>query len=357
MKRPRDPTRPRSFTRRNGYRPRQPGEQVTYTPDATERYKSLQMRLLAALDITAQWGEQVTELASDTPGYRFYYFQSERATDGYWTVICNEGAPANPPYTPEPPPASSPEPGGGGVPYNPDTIYISYLDGTFQPGLPPWLLRATESSFGVPGSAVSLPWLDGEVLAPGVTILDTEYGANGPQIETLTDQSGQTLSQIGAYWVRNIKLYSLNTGPEILVLYRWVGAPPYPLAHDASNAAIRYELPDDFSEPLIYEGFAEPYPATPQQPPGTQPTDPETLPGVPPNLTPPLPPTRPPAKYECNCPDFLKVELADLNSPFPSRHSDRDWRESDAGAPVGANGQTYCKHVLATMLYRGDSPV
>lgn len=56
-------------------------------------------------------------------------------------------------------------------------------------------------------------------------------------------------------------------------------------------------------------------------------------------------------RYFCNCPDATKQQSFLINSPYESHTETRDWSNSDAGVD---NETTYCKHVLAVRLARGE---
>jgi hypothetical protein len=65
-------------------------------------------------------------------------------------------------------------------------------------------------------------------------------------------------------------------------------------------------------------------------------------------------------RYTCTCPDFVPIEQADPMLPFPSRQSQRDWADSQAGAPKDADnnkGDRVCKHIWAVKLSVGDKVV
>jgi hypothetical protein len=56
--------------------------------------------------------------------------------------------------------------------------------------------------------------------------------------------------------------------------------------------------------------------------------------------------------YSCTCPDYTRMERADLRSPYPSRALPRSWTSSAAGAPPPRR----CKHIYAAMRARGENP-
>jgi hypothetical protein len=176
-------------------------------------------------------------------------------------------------------------------------------------------------------------------------------------VETLDNWAGGTLNQLETddqpYWLRNGKIYFLAGGGSLLVvLYQYVGPAPVPATYSLGATERLYNPVASYTEALIVDGFADnfaealPVGTTPGGNPGG-PGSPDLGDPTPPPET--IPPTDPPrADYSCNCPDYLRIELMDPGSEWPSRWRDREWRDSFAGA----DGD--CKHILAVKLRRGD---
>lgn len=61
----------------------------------------------------------------------------------------------------------------------------------------------------------------------------------------------------------------------------------------------------------------------------------------------------PKIRYFCNCPDALKQQSFLINSPYESHSETRNWGDSGAGVD---NETTFCKHVYAVRLLRGELP-
>ena len=61
----------------------------------------------------------------------------------------------------------------------------------------------------------------------------------------------------------------------------------------------------------------------------------------------------PKVKYFCNCPDAVQQQSFLINSPYESQMETRSWSDSDAGVD---NEKTFCKHVYAVRLLRGELP-
>ncbi len=57
--------------------------------------------------------------------------------------------------------------------------------------------------------------------------------------------------------------------------------------------------------------------------------------------------------YTCNCPDATKKQSFQVNSSFESYAQNRSWEDSSAGVD---NKTTFCKHVYAVKLLRGELP-
>jgi hypothetical protein len=346
--------------------PRKPGTKVTYTQEQTDRYKSLDIRLEAAAGLV----DLIEEIPSDRPGRVLYFFPSDRAPKppGGWVVTVDEDEPPLPtPPTPDP---LGPPPRPGPPQNTASTVFVARLS-DLQPGLPPEITDATGRvvissaaiRFGVPSTILDIPWLLGARFQAGLTLQDLREAPNLFRIVAAPGLAGQTLNQLGGgYWVQAGMIYTLRlpTGVNratVVVTYRYVPRPgeAVPLAFSGAGL-VEYEMPIDSAEPLIFDSVALQAVAYPV---GFDPTNPDPPPPDPADPDPPQDPPLPldPGRrhYECNCPDYTRIELQDPASEFPSRWRDRVWIESDAGAPTDEDGRAYCKHVLAAMIRRGDT--
>lgn len=356
--------------------PRKPGTQVVYTPEQTERYKSLAPRLQKASALVGA----IEEISSERPGRVLYFFPSDRAPapPGGWLVTIDE----NEPPAPEPPlpglgPAGEPPLSGNPQPTR-NTVFVAHLRNGYRPGLPPEVATAQGRIVigfqaiqnGVPLTSIDVPWITGERAASGFVFRDRVEAPNLFKVIAPLAARGQSLNQLGGgYWVGGGAIYTLR-GPippdirPLVLLFRYVPRPgeSVPAFYSPDPDYRAFPPPYDLDEPLTtnallfgppvsaiaYPFGVDPFDPTPAAPPGDpaapdQPQDP------------PLPEDPERAHYECNCPDFIRVELQDVTSEFPSRWRDRTWIDSDAGAPVDEEGRAYCKHVLAAMLKRGDT--
>ena len=336
---------------------RQRGAKVEYSPEQTARYKSLATREASAAKILANWEALVHTEPASGGGSEEYHFLSSRAPLGYWTVNApEEPEPPQTPILPAPPP--EPAPAGGALPpgFRQNTVYAAYLaPGQWTPGLPPGF-AATSSTFDIDG--VDYPWLNAESFTTPIN--SSVIGANGPRVETLINEAPRSLRDLEQngvpYWLRNIKIYTLQGGTSlIIVLYRYRGPWPQPTSYTFPLTQAEYLPPDSEVAPLVWNGssdnFAEALPLTPIPPYGTGGPAPDADPTPPPPAPHPKPPGPP---YACDCPDYTRAIADRPASPHPSDWQPRDWSDSKAGAPVGEDGRTYCKHALAVMMKRGE---
>lgn len=343
--------------------PRKPGAIVTYTDDQTARYLSMQQRLARAQELV----DSIQEIPSDNPARGLYFFPSERAPapSGGWLVTVDETRPpgGDEPQIPDPP-GDPPSPGGM-PPTSARTVFSAFLGQFgFEPGLPPQMtqVRGTTTYAGYPGSNVLLPWIFVQQSTPPIALSPNE-AVNLIRIIAPGGNEGRSLLEIGGgYWVQSGIIHYYQTGPiSITALLRYVPRPgeSVPQIYQSNPGDRAYRMPVRASDPLVDDGFPPGYqayplgydPTNPDPTPPPDPGDPDQ-PGDPPG-SPPVDPGR--AHYECNCPDYSRVELQDPGSDFPSRWRDRQWAESRAGCPVNVtDGKVYCKHVLAVMLHRDD---
>lgn len=337
---------------------RKPGTKMTYDRDQTEQYLSPRARLKRATQIAARWDELVEELPIED-NVTLYLIGSDRATDGYWVVKRKEtpNEPLPVPPLPPLPPNQPPTPGGGGGVQEP--IYVLNFAG--GAGLPPGLTAQSRRIFV---NGISYPYLGGETYADpnngGIVIASSVLAINAPRPETSGNFAGQSLADLTAqgipYWLISGKIYNLsNGGSLIVIIYEYVGDPPYPAFYDNQSTNVEYQRPTSLADPLVLRGAPDNYGlATPLEgAPGTPGTP---QPGLPdPTPLPPVPPVQPDTEppqvdYECDCPDYSRIELMDPASPFESRFSDRVWIDSQAGCDV----ETGCKHIMAVKLRRGE---
>lgn len=339
---------------------RRAGTKITYDRDQTAHYLSPKVRLAKAVEIKLRWDELVEEIPIEN-NVTLYLVASDRATDGYWTVKRREkppNAPLPPPPLPPLPPNQPPTPGQQGVQ---EPIYVLNFNTSIE-GLPPGM---TAQSRRISVNGVSYPYLGGETYTDpnngGIVIASSVLAINAPQVETLGNFTGLSLLDLQqqgiTYWLRSGKIYSLSNGSSLIVIiYEYVGPQPYPNAYELDATQIAYRPPANQTTPLELRGSADNIGrATPLE--GT-PATPGT-PGLPdPNPLPPIPPVQPDADppqidYECNCPDYTRIELMDPSIQFESRYSDRVWIDSQAGCDV----ETGCKHIMAVKLHHNEYPL
>lgn len=345
-----------------GRAPRKPGAQVSYTAEQTARYQSLPARIERAQEILA--AGLIEEIPSDQIGRELYFFPSERAPNppGGWLVTVIDEEPDPEPYLPIP--GATPA-GGSGQQPGPNVYIASFGAAALDPGLPPELLRGIPIENYFPTtflSALPLPWLEDETPAAGLTISNTLEGLGLAAVVVPPEAAGLTITGLIAgeigFWVQFGKIYQFSpAGSAIVVLFKWAGPGPRPPAYTYNSDWLTYRIPSSGGVPLInpvepFNVTAYPLGVDPNNPqPQPQPIDP-AAPDMPEDPPLPIDPGR--GNYECNCPDYSRIELQDPSSPFPSRWRDRVWIDSEAGAPVSADNRVYCKHVLAAMLKRGD---
>lgn len=342
--------------------PRKPGAQVTYTAEQTARYRSLEPRIEKARALV----DQIQEIPSDQIGRELYFFPSERAPDppGGWLVTVMEDQPDPPPFIPIP----GEVPGGGAVVVQPPpNVYVAHFGVTaFDPGLPPEITDALPVEAYFPTSfipALSLPWIEDEV-TPGLTIVNTIENQALADVIVPPEGAGQSLLELGAneigFWISFGKIYQFSpAGSAIAIFLKWVGL-GFPASYTYEPSWLSYQMPSNGNTPLTspfppINVTAYPLgvdPNNPDPPPPQRPPIDPAAPDMPADPDPPIDPGR--GHYECNCPDYSRIELQDPASLFPSRWRDRTWIDTDAGAPVGADDRVYCKHVLAAMIKRGD---
>jgi hypothetical protein len=330
-------------------RPRQGGERVVYDQAATDHYKSREVRLGKAQELLGKFGSEVLEQPIDART-TLYYFLSERSPWGYWTVGVvreQEDPTLPPPRRPGTPPATPPN---GVEQTTPANLYALHIPptGISTPGYPPGFdCRALPRNVGL----LSFLYPQFETYTGTLTVT----GVGNPSIVATSPLVGLSLSMVeetdGVVWFRHSKFYELDGNPHIVFLItRWGGEPPpLPLTYD-----------DDvtwFFDPLPYDEFEilspRPTPSgigTATQVVNDAPPPPPPL-GDPTPLDPPPPlPLQDPPNFEfsCDCPDSIKYEYPDAESPYPSRQYAREWVASEAGAENGI-----CKHIMAAMLHIG----
>ena len=351
MNKPRTPRRPRTANQVKSFNPRQSGTQVSYSQQQTDRYRSLASRLEKARSLVGK--------IQEIPGVgtrMLYRFPSTRSPDGGWIVIVDESAPPRPVPTFPDPPGDPPTGGGGGGLPTTSTVFAVDLGGVLP--LPAQILSAQGNpAYSGPVSfPYRLPWLRNTVFAPGVTLSNTVTAINAVRLIAPFTPAGQPILTAG-YWVSNGKIYNFVGGSSaIVLLFRYVPEPGglVPNAYQFNPALREFRwnhIPGTWSiTGLPPNVTAYPVGFVPGSPPPvTLPPDPAD----PPPQDPPLPIDPDRAHYSCNCPDYTRTELQDRDSEYPSRWRDRVWTDSKAGAPVD-DGNAYCKHVLATMIKRGD---
>lgn len=328
--------------------PRQPGTKVTYSQEQIDRYRSLGSRIEKA--------RLLVDKIQEIPGgatRMLYRFPSDRSPAGGWVVIVDESEPPRFPPTFPDPPGDPPSGGGGGVPTT-NTVFAIDVGGVLP--LPAQILSATAQPAyrGPVPFPYPLPWLVNEVFAPGPSLLDIATAINAVRLIAPFTTAGQPILSAG-YWISNGKVYDFVGGSNaIVLLFRYVpilgGAVPDAYRFDASLREFRW---NNALRTWTITGFGSSLTAYPVGFVPGSPPPPPSDPADPPPQDPPLPIDPPRSHYSCNCPDYTRTEPQDPRSKYPSRHRDRDWRDSDAGALVD-DGKAYCKHVLAAMLKRGD---
>jgi hypothetical protein len=337
----------------NSGKPRRGGERVEYTPEQTERYKSPDIRIEAAKDILARWDDLVREEPRSAT-LTLYRITSDRSPYGFWTVAVTD-----PNAFPEPDlPRIPPDEGGNGGRLG--VIYAVHNGpGGSTPGLPPGLTIS-------PGvrtvSGVDYPYATGETYAGTLVIT----GVGVPTIVMPENRAGRTLDQTRAdeqtVWLRHSKSYLLNgTSYLVWLIRRWSGPGFDPATYDDAAAGSWWfadPLPGGYSSPLVTSAAPTPLgianPLTPYNPgAGGGSGDPlDEDPTPPPRL--PYPPDDPPGggAFSCDCPDYVRFEYIDPESPYPSRWREREWVESKAGCAINDAG-IGCKHTIAVALKLG----
>lgn len=333
-----------------------------YSDAATREYTSLEAREARARSLLNDW-ESLVYHEPTGEGQDVYYFASDRAGDCPYRgfdkchVVSVQSAlnpPTRPPLPSLPNVPSTPPSGGTPAPTR-STVFVAH---PFQPGLPPQILRAQgRTDFSSPNSPLGLPWLTAEQFAPGVNPTSSNEAVNLIRIVAPASVAGQSLNQLsGGYWVGNGKVYQPNG--FLVILFRYVPLPggvvPINYTFDANNR--QFLMPSNANAPLESNGFPVNTTATPL---GVDPNNP--FPPDPPLRDPFPPPDRPSPdaprqrQYACTCPDATRRQERRPDSPYPSEWSDRDWGDSDAGAPVDeVTGVAWCKHAIAVAMYRGE---
>jgi hypothetical protein len=248
------------------------------------------------------------------------------------------------PELPPDPPGGGGGGGGGGL----SNVYVMHRDplGASVPGFP---ARFTAGVTNLYYGALAWKYPVNEVAGGSLVVI----GIGSPVIFSVNDLGGSTLAAAQAteeiVWFRHSKLYMWNGESYILFyLYRFSGPEPLPpeyddqvfwdynplpgLLTDVLSSRPKDTTPSDTAIPIAGGGN------------GGGPGDPTP----PPDLVPP--PLEPPPDFEfsCDCPDSIRYEYADAESPYPSRWQAREWVESEAGAIEGV-----CKHIMAVRLKLG----
>lgn len=344
-----------------GYRKR--GAKVDYPRQQQRSYKSLEAREARAIELLNNWNRAVYHEPAQDSEREVYYFSSDRGDScpyrGFNKChVVSVTKELQPPALPleNPDPDAGPT-GGGPPPTGLSTVFVANF-GTLAPGLPPQIVRARAVPSFIPNtfiSALPLPWIENEQLQSGVTIVSTNESLGLADIIAPPEAEGQTIGQLLAtqtpFWVRFGKIYQFNTGNAIAVLFRWNGPTPTPPVYSLPGGWIEFPMPANTSTVLAPGTTLFPLGiiATPLGYDPSNPSPPEIDPA------PPSPDDPGRADYACTCQDYSRKQAARDDSRYESEWSDRDWSDSDAGAPVDENtGIAYCKHVIATMMYRGE---